>query len=152
MNDHIINCAVTVWHLCDWLWLHHIAGDHAIRTRLNVNSLREFQDWACSQQRELRICDIVANASKHGGVAHSTPDRPEIETLMIGGIDFATLGDVTPEQAFQIVDDASEPTVLCDGAEVPMISVLSLAIQFWRDFFSTNQIIEREGTFYRRGE
>lgn len=78
--DAAINFAITAWHMTDWVWERH---KDALGKYLNVNGLREFQDKLRQLCPDLAVCDVIANAAKHGGTAHMREDRPEIETVLI---------------------------------------------------------------------
>jgi hypothetical protein len=78
--DAAINFAITAWHMTDWVW-------HQQQQKLceyfEVKCLREFQDEMRRRCPSLAVCDIIANAAKHGGTAHKREDRPEIETVLV---------------------------------------------------------------------
>lgn len=78
--DAAINFAITAWHMTDWIWLRQ---KDALGRCLGVSCPREFQNKMRQQCPELAVCDVIANAAKHGGAAHPREDRPEIETVLI---------------------------------------------------------------------
>lgn len=78
--DAAINFAITAWHMTDWLWVQH---EDKLREHFDVNSRREFQDEMRRRCPGLAVCDVIANAAKHGGVANARKDRPYIETVLI---------------------------------------------------------------------
>jgi hypothetical protein len=67
------NCAVTAWHIIDWLWKERRRDD-----RWKVGKLEKFQETMERRSRELRLCRFIANASKHGGV-----DRKPDPTIQV---------------------------------------------------------------------
>jgi hypothetical protein len=83
MSDHVdaaINFAITAWHMTDWVWVQH---EDKLREHFHMNCRREFQDEMRRLCPGLAVCDVIANAAKHGGVAHDRKDRPGIETVLI---------------------------------------------------------------------
>jgi hypothetical protein len=56
------NCAVTAWHICDWLWRERTAD------RKEQRGLAAFQTAMKEKCRHLNFCRHIATASKHGGV------------------------------------------------------------------------------------
>lgn len=58
------NCAVTAWHINDWLWRER---------RRAGQSLREFRDEMIKRCPALWACRFLADASKHRGIDHK-PD------------------------------------------------------------------------------
>jgi hypothetical protein len=62
------NCAVTAWHITDWLW----------RECDEEQTLAEFQQEMIQKCPALLSCRYIANASKHGGV-----DRNPIDSIQV---------------------------------------------------------------------
>jgi hypothetical protein len=78
--DAAINFAITAWHMTDWVW---VQQEHKLREYFGVNSCREFQDEMRRCYPDLAVCDVIANAAKHGGTAYKMEYRPEIETVLV---------------------------------------------------------------------
>ena len=78
--DAILNFAITAWHMTDWVWKRH---EQIIRERFSVAGLEEFQKAMIRCCSELAACDVLANAAKHGGVAHARAHRPNVETVLL---------------------------------------------------------------------
>jgi hypothetical protein len=62
------NCAVTAWHITDWLW-HEQKGEQ---------TLLEFQNERVRECCALLTCRYIANASKHRGVARNKNDDIQV--------------------------------------------------------------------------
>ncbi len=56
------NCAVTAWHVTDWLW-QDISP--ALKSALRVNRRGDFQAYVRKACPALNLCHQIANASKH---------------------------------------------------------------------------------------
>jgi hypothetical protein len=82
---HSFNCAVTAWHVTDWLW-HDISQ---LRDKLVDKKGKPFKECQDFQQyiREacpaLRLCHQIANGSKHCLLTHN-PDST-ISTIISNG-------------------------------------------------------------------
>lgn len=79
-TDAVINFAITAWHLSEWVWRQYEAK---LRGQLGVQSEGEFQRYLKENCRNLAVCDVIANAAKHGGRAHQRADRPDVETVLV---------------------------------------------------------------------
>ena len=71
-RDAAINCAITLWHLNDWVWSGISASGREkpeLRSLLGVTDRRLKQDdlvkWAVGACPELSICQSICNGSKH---------------------------------------------------------------------------------------
>ncbi len=78
--DAAINFALTAWHVTDWVWGQR---KDTLREVYRVKNLTEFQDKMRQGCSDLAVCDVIANAAKHGGVAHPKPGRPDVETILV---------------------------------------------------------------------
>jgi hypothetical protein len=59
---HSFNCAVTAWHVTDWLW-QDISS--AMRDKLVLKECKDFQEYVRAACPALRLCHQIANGSKH---------------------------------------------------------------------------------------
>lgn len=61
--DHAVNCAITLWHVHDWVWRERSA-EWAARGIVDKGS---FQNWLHSRdgRGRLSLCERIANGSKH---------------------------------------------------------------------------------------
>ena len=59
---HAFNCAVTAWHVTDWLW-RDISP--ALKSELQVKRCEDFQDYVRNACPALKLCHQIANGSKH---------------------------------------------------------------------------------------
>jgi len=66
---HAFNCAVTAWHMTDWLW-HDINSSPTLKSKLQqkitpMNRCDEFQSYVRADCSALRLCYQIATGSKH---------------------------------------------------------------------------------------
>jgi hypothetical protein len=71
-RDAAINCAITAWHLTDWIWTgmaRTCASRPEVATLLGVSGRLptkvDFIKWAVRKCPELEICQSICNGSKH---------------------------------------------------------------------------------------
>lgn len=77
--DAAINFAITAWHITDWIWKSHKAA----LTEHYGECKRGFQRKIKEECPDLAVCDVIANAAKHGGAADLRKDRPNLETILV---------------------------------------------------------------------
>jgi hypothetical protein len=74
---HAFNCAVTAWHMTDWIW-EYIGPDAqveiAAKYKFQGIALRAFQDAMAKSSRAVNACQEIANGSKHREVRRKTAD------------------------------------------------------------------------------
>ena len=78
-TDAVINFAITAWHLSEWVWRQYGAK---LRDQIPVQAAGDFQRYLKENCRHLAVCDVIANAAKHGGRAHQRAGRPDVETVL----------------------------------------------------------------------
>ena len=74
---HAFNCAVTCWHLTDWVWE---SSDEERRQLISsqldevkIKAIEEFQAAVRTKHRSLYICWQIANGSKHFRLRKTDP-------------------------------------------------------------------------------
>jgi hypothetical protein len=74
---HAFNCAVTAWHMTDWIWMYISLGEQrelAAKHGLARADLRDFQDAIAQESRALNACREICNGSKHREVTRKRAD------------------------------------------------------------------------------
>ena len=77
---HAFNCAVTAWHVTDWLW-QDISP--ALKCDLQLRQCKEFQDYVRKDCPALNLCHQIANGSKHCLLEHQP--NSTISTVISNG-------------------------------------------------------------------
>jgi hypothetical protein len=127
--DHAINFCVTAWHLTDWIWLGY--SDYLKSNDMGLK-LADFQLWVRESSRELGVCDVIANAVKHGGTAHQKPGRPAVMTLLV--TDPVPQGTTLVEF---VAANGARPMrlrIMVDGERRHAFVVFQAAVNFWWRF------------------
>jgi hypothetical protein len=140
MVDASINFAVTAWHMTDWAWrMPSVRAAFPMEGKREVERLANFQLHVKQQCRALAACDIIANAAKHGGVAHPRDDRPELETILVAHA--AIVEDEEPPAGLTVemyaairADRRWSLQVSIDGRRTPARGLFNEAFRFWDRF------------------
>ena len=59
---HAFNCAITAWHVTDWLWEDM---SEKLKRERHWSTCKEFQNYVSEECPELKLCREIANGSKH---------------------------------------------------------------------------------------
>lgn len=125
--DAAINCAITLWHMNDWVWNGiTVAGRNKLELKklLNVPNpsakMGDLVAWAVSQCPELEICQSICNGSKH---------------VVCKGITEARMTSASGQALgrLEIVDDAKTVHDAMD--------VLEKALTFWHYHATTEALL-----------
>lgn len=134
------NFSVTAWHLCDWVWHSLSKGDQKLvmaeldptSTKIDIGSFRAAIARSC---RELRICQQIANGSKH--MKYERADN---------SVRAATKWRPVPSMSSKASNDSAryriELLVWDNGREREALEVFETAIHFWERLLAEGGFIE----------
>lgn len=132
-RDAAINCAITLWHMNDWVW-NGIAA--SARDKLELKALLgatgrrlekdDLVKWAVSACPELNVCQSICNGSKHVVCLGIT------EARMTPDDDQKTSGGEKAVGRLEIVDAGG----VRDGIEV-----LYKAFEFWHHHATNDNVL-----------
>lgn len=118
------NCALTAWHMTDWVWAEldqdqreRIQKCAGTNFKLVETCAKPLQEFARCRSPALKLCELIANGSKHRVLRN--PD-PRVSTKMTDG-----------EGA-----DYGNPVVIEDGKETWVGDVLCQAALWWGTFLT----------------
>jgi hypothetical protein len=133
------NCAVTAWHMTDWVWaeldqsqrekIQKLAGTNCALVETNP---RPLQTYARGNSDALKLCELVANGSKHCFLIKGNQD---VCTAMTDGEGI----------------DYGNPVVNVDGKEMWFGKVLWQAVCWWQVFLANWHVAE-EPPFIPNGD
>jgi hypothetical protein len=120
---HAINCAISAYHLAEWIWGDWLQTDYDTWRKLKIRDRESFFQWVHEAQPWFTVVQDITNGSKH----------------------FATNLRLTKSSGVYVEDgyvDGYQQRVLEIeielGAEkkwVEAVIVLEDVVMFWRDFF-----------------
>lgn len=124
-SRHAINCAMTAWHLTEWVWAEHLAGDPPAQQRIDgsIRKFYQFRNWAVVECPELEIMECITNGSKH-----FTFDKEKVQSTKKHG------GGFGPGFARDF-DIGRLEVELDDGTRRWFDNVVEAVIEFWDKFF-----------------
>lgn len=158
--DHTINCALTAWHMVDWVWQLHFrdntSAQQQLATKAQVNIALEKRTGAptwfhdalfkyCGSDN-LQLCEAIAIGSKH--VYPERASRP-VEAIdsdvtarptQVFTLDFSTLGGgdvLAADDGSALASTQYLPKITrADGTKQFAIQVLDGVTVFWQQFLS----------------
>ena len=133
--DHGTNAAFTAWHMTDWVWA-DMKKNRAIRPTIAKQADRDpgnfrlpaFQNYVTKNSKALRICRIIATASKHVGW---DPGGTDLELTATG---------------LTITEDSTVPLerwilkVKIDDQSYEALPIFTKAFRYWESFTEKHQI------------
>ena len=82
---HAMNCAITAWHMADWVWMHLDEGsqrDLAAVLGLGKADLASFEAKIRADSRAINCCRDIATGSKHMKLNRKGSD-PEVDAEVV---------------------------------------------------------------------
>lgn len=133
--DHAINCALTAWHISDWVFVSGLKTD-----TVSANSLGNFQKQLIDDCSDLGICKDLANGSKHFKI-----DRPEQSNVSQTSNRKTVGGGITKSLSKPLVRPLVSSltgghTVLLvevsmkNGGRVKAITLFENVLSYWQEF------------------
>lgn len=125
-SRHALNCAITAFHLYEWVWGDWLKTDYVVQKALGIRNQKTFLEWITRASPWFVAVRDLANGTKH-----FIRDQG-FETMRIGGYGAGAYGVGPYGRAYLLIDfgeDAAEHRWL------PAQHLLEVVVRFWRDFF-----------------
>ncbi len=136
--DAAINFAITAWHVTDWVWGQH---EHALSECFGVEKLSEFQNEMRRRCSDLAVCDVMANAAKHGGAAHPKPGRPDVETILVA---HPVANDAAGVELVAVQTDLQwSLQIEVDGKRKDPLELFNRVFLFWHKFIQKHCVAKQ---------
>jgi hypothetical protein len=120
-----INCAITAYHMHEWVWGDWLKADYATWKELGIRDKNSFLAWIDDNEPWFELMQDICNGSKHF-------DRKANErTNASGGFD----RDAFDQSAFDAQHLEIEVEVRGKKSWVLAEIVIESVVKFWRDFF-----------------
>ena len=133
--DAAINFAITAWHMTDW------ACRWKEKEQFNKDKLHRFQCEVRRQCPDLAVCDVIANAAKHGGTADMKGNRPEIKTVLVA--DPVAEGALGVELYAEGADPEWSLQIHVNGKPEDLHAVFYRVFGFWHKFIQHYCVTKR---------
>lgn len=121
-----MHCAISSYHLHDWLWVDWLKRNKPLRSELGIKSKDDFVRWIIRRCVWFEVIQAIANGSKHFQSDHG------LKTSKVGGYGMGPYGGGGYGTAYLLVD-------LGEGVGEwrlkPAAHLLEVVVRFWRDFF-----------------
>jgi hypothetical protein len=124
------NCVVTAWHMTDWVWVEldqekreRVQTCAGTKYKLLTTDPRPLQEFARRHSPALKLCELLANGSKHCSLRNR---NPHVSTKMTDGEGV----------------DYGNPVVIVDGKETWVGDVLCQAALWWETFLTDWHVAE----------
>lgn len=133
--DHAINCALTAWHISDWVF---VAGLKTSSVR--ANSLGNFQKQLIGECSELGIWKDLANGSKHFKIdkpEHSNVSKTTDRKTVGGGLTRSLTRPLTRPVVRNLTGGYTVLVVevsMKDGTKMKAETLFDNTLSYWRDF------------------
>jgi hypothetical protein len=126
---HAMNCAITGFHLHDWVWNDYLKQDATLRATLGIGKKKhEFLKWIInSGSIWFSLVEEIANGSKHFG--REIPFRVPLVN------DYVEEGYAEPNYfvSYFAIDQGED---VADARYMPLSMLFETMVRFWRDFFT----------------
>jgi hypothetical protein len=121
-SRHAINCAMTAWHLTDWIWA---TNKQRIQTNIvTVDGIDDLQRFVIAECPELEVIQCITNGSKH-----VRQGRSRVQSTHLRGGAF----DRGFSRGFDI---GGLEVVLDDGSAVWFEDIIKAVADYWERFFN----------------
>lgn len=123
---HAVNCAITAYHMAEWVWGDWLNKDYATQNALNIRDRNQFLGWIDNELPWFKAAQTISNGSKHFIQSHS-------EQTKVAG---AFAANTFQRDAFDVQHlELEVDGISGDKKWVPADIVLETVVIFWRDFF-----------------
>jgi hypothetical protein len=121
-----MHCAITAYHLYEWVWRDWLKTDHATKITLGITNQKSFISWIDRNCLWFPIIQSLANGAKHFNTQQG------FQTLHVKGYGQGPFG-VGGFGAGYLIIDYGEGAA--EHRWQPAGHLLELTVRFWRDFF-----------------
>ena len=127
-SRHAINCAMTAWHLTDWIWADWLKGSPDTQQKLFGSLFKNIKDFkkhvvSGGECPDLEVMQSIATGSKHFGA-----ERKEVDSTGRKGTAFSPRA--FQQDAFQV---GTLVVRLPNGQERLFKDILGEVTNYWRN-------------------
>ncbi|MBR0721787.1 hypothetical protein [Bradyrhizobium manausense] len=120
-----INCALSSYHLAEWIWGDWLKKDERAKQRLRIETIDDFKKWLDENAYSFSTLQALANGSKHFN--RKTIAKSEVAKVM-----WSANGEAPTEQTYLSVEVEHRGDVVWQDYQV----VMDQMVMFWWDFMT----------------
>jgi hypothetical protein len=121
-----LHCAITAFHLYEWVWGDWLKADQATRVALGISNKKSFLSWIDRHCVWFPGIQDLPNGTKH------FIRNQGFETIRISGYGQGPYGVGPYGQGYLLIDYGEDAGV---HRWPPAAYLLEIVVRFWRDFF-----------------
>jgi hypothetical protein len=144
-----LHCAISAYHLHEWVWSDWLKNDAAVRKRLGIKKSKDdFVAWLLGSSAWFHYVQAMANGTKHLGRTHDFATIKVMPPASFDQLDAdreygAWNGPVQYVSGSLPVGPKGKGYLILDLGEdiapqsrwMPVAHILEAVLRFWRDFF-----------------
>jgi hypothetical protein len=115
-----INCAITAYHMHEWIWGDWLKKDSSAKAKLGIADLKAFVAWIERNEPFFSAIQQLTNGSKHF-------NRKAMQQTNVAGTFDSAIFD-------KDMFDTTRLEVEVNGAWIPAEVLFNAIVVFWRDF------------------
>lgn len=143
-----LNCAITAYHMADWIWADWLKFDAATKTTLNIKSKDDFLAFIDRSFPWFPTVQALANGTKHFG------RKEDFDAVKVRGYGIGPYGGGPHGQSYLTIDygEAVDALPARGGFELeqhtgphpnphrfmPVALMLEGTVRLWRDFLNAH--------------
>jgi hypothetical protein len=120
-----MNCAITAYHMADWVWGDFVKGDAALKAKLGIKDKNGFMAWIDSQTVWYGLVQSISNGSKHF-IRENAKGTQKVQGYGMGAFGQGPFG--MSYLAIEVSQAAPK------NMELSML--FEVVVTFWRDFLT----------------
>jgi len=118
-----INCAMSSYHLAEWIWGDWLKTNHVLKASLKVKTCDDFKEWVDAQCPFFKTVQSIANGSKHFNRSVSGTTAKIEAVVEVDG------EDMERQHLVVLMDDNSIRS---------FEDIIQVVLTFWHDFMEAN--------------
>lgn len=125
-SRHAINCALTAFHMVEWVWADFLKHDDGLKRLLRIKTIKDFRAYIDQENPCFITVQGIATGSKH-----FQSDVP-VNTHVLKGFGRGGFGEGGYGQDMLVVDvgTAAKPEI------IQVTTFLELTVRVWTDFLN----------------
>ncbi|HWK96086.1 MAG TPA: hypothetical protein VNR39_11735 [Pseudolabrys sp.] len=126
-----LNCAITAYHMADWVWADWLKSDAATKAKLNVKTKEDFLAYLDRAWPWFPTVQALCNGTKHFG------RKEDFDAVRVQGYGMGAFGSGGYGVSYLTIDYGENGSVEPDPHRfMDVVLMLEGTVRLWRDFLS----------------